>query len=305
LTPALPFQLVDAFAEQPFRGNRAGVVFDADGLTPQQMQRMALEVGASETAFLSRLNDLHRPPLLRWFTPTTEVDFCGHATLAAAHALHHAGRWQMPTPPDDATLMLACRPGRLTLSAEPLPRGGLMWWLDMPTPKLRPDNTNPVRTCKLLGITPDDLDPALPAMRTGDGDLIYLLRDWPVLMEMRPQFDELAAWCTRQQIRGICVATTQSLADTVDVHSRFFAPAVGVNEDPVTGSVHGPLAVYLVVNGLVGSAAGRSSLTCAQGCGDRTGLVRVITESTPAAYRVRLAGQCFTTIDGTLRVPDR
>ncbi len=82
-----PFHLVDAFAQQPYRGNPAGVVFDADALTDEQMRQIAAEIHASETAFLSRMRDLHRPMRLRWFTPATEVGFCGHATLAAAHAL--------------------------------------------------------------------------------------------------------------------------------------------------------------------------------------------------------------------------
>jgi len=307
MPPTLRFWLVDAFAEQPFRGNPAGVVFDADELAEDQMRRIAAEVRASETAFLSRANDLHRPTRIRWFTPTEEVGFCGHATLAAAHALHESGCLGGLLTRSAAALVLDSAAGALRLQVEPLPapHDVFVWWLQVPDPVLKPDHTNPLRTCELLGITVDDLDATLPAMRTRDDDVIYMVRSWQTLAELQPRYDEQAAWCRRCHIRGICVATTATLSPAVSVHSRFFAPAVGVNEDPVTGSVHGPLAVFLVVNGVVGSVAGRAALFCAQGRpGDRSGLVRALVEATPHGYRVQIGGQCFTTVSGEMRVPD-
>jgi PhzF family phenazine biosynthesis protein len=300
---SLPFFLVDAFAEQAFRGNPAGVVLDADKLTAGQMQHIAREVNASETSFVSRTRDLHRPPHIRWFAPASEVSFCGHATLAAAHALYERG--DLGTS-GSRTLELASAAGLLQLVREVLPEPEqMLWWLDLPQPVLRTDPTNLVRLAELLGTTPQEFDPALPTMRTGDADLICFVRSWPQLMELRPNFQELAAWCERQRLRGICVATTNTLSPTVNVHSRFFAPAVGVAEDPVTGSVHGPLAVYLVVNNLVPVATGRSGLFCAQGRpGDRSGLVRALVEATPDGYRARIGGLCHVTVRGEMRVPD-
>jgi PhzF family phenazine biosynthesis protein len=302
----LRFVVVDAFAEQPYRGNPAGVVFDADALSDDQMRHIAREINASETTFVSRANDLHRPLRLRWFTPQAEVHFCGHATLAAAHALVEAGlRANLFARPetmltfDTAAGLLQLRPENL-----PDPYKALIWWLQMPDPGLKPDNTNPMRTCELLGLSLDDLDPAWPAVRTRDEDLICFVQSWQTLMNVQPRFDELAEWSRRSGIRGFCVATTATLTPAVNVHSRFFAPAVGVNEDPVTGSVHGPLAAYLVANGAVGSAAGKSGLFCAQGRpGDRGGLIRALVEATPRGHRVTIGGQCFTTMSGELQVP--
>jgi PhzF family phenazine biosynthesis protein len=302
----LRFCLVDAFAEQPYRGNPAGVVFDADGLSPAQMQQIAGEINVSETVFITRANDLHRPTQIRWFTPRTEVSFCGHATLAAAHGLLEAGCLGDLLARPDASILFDSAAGPLRLQPERLPEPSerAIWWLEMPDPGLKPDHTNPIRTCELLGLTVEDLDPALPAMRTRDNDLIYMVRDWQTLMDMRPRLDELAEWSRRNAIRGFCVATTATLSDAVNVHSRFFAPAVGVNEDPVTGSVHGPLAAYLVANGLVGRAGNRSALFCAQGTSEgRGGLVRALVESMPQGYRVCIGGQCFTTLTGDLLVP--
>jgi trans-2,3-dihydro-3-hydroxyanthranilate isomerase len=302
----LPFRLVDAFAEQPYRGNPAGVVFEADALSDKQMQSIAREVNASETAFISQANDLHRPTRIRWFTPTAEVGFCGHATLASAHALHEAGCLAGLSGHPDATLILDSAAGQLLLQPEvlPEPHDRPIWWLQMPEPGFKPDNSNPIRTCELLGISVEDLDPTLPAVRTRDDDAIYFVREWQTLMEMQPRFDELAEWGRRCDIRGYCVATVATLADTINVHSRFFAPAVGINEDPVTGSVHGPLAAYLVAKRAVGSTGGRSGLFCAQGRpGDRSGLVRALVETTPQGYRVRIAGICHTTVTGEIRIP--
>lgn len=303
----LDFQLVDAFAEGTFRGNPAGVVLGADALNEVQMQLVAREVNASETAFVSRLNDLHRPMRLRWFTPTTEVDFCGHATLGAAHALWSAGALGDVAPGPQRGLAFETAAGELRLQAETIsaPDDTLIWWLEVPQPTLAPETSNPMKSCRLLGLTVDDLDASLPPMRTRDGDAIYIVKEWQTLMEMKPQFTELAAWSAQCGIRGFCVATTHTLSDVINVHSRFFAPAVGINEDPVTGSVHGPLAVFLVAHGLVGGARGRSALMCAQGQpGGRSGLVRALVESTPRGYRASVGGQCFTTVNGTIRVPE-
>jgi PhzF family phenazine biosynthesis protein len=306
VSETLQFRLVDAFAEGLYRGNRAGVVLDADGLEDGQLQLIAAEIGASETAFISRLSDLHRPPRLRWFTPSVEVGFCGHATIAAAQAMYESGLLVKTMARSEPSLAVDSRAGELVLYPEVLPEPDSrpMWWLEMPDPGLKPDNTNPVKMCELLGVTEPQLDASIPPMRTRDDDVIYLVDGVQTLFELQPRFEALGAWCRRVGIRGVCVATTATLSDSIDVQSRFFAPAVGVDEDPVTGSVHGPLAVLLVVNGLVGSAAGRSGLNCAQGRpGERSGLVRALVNATARGYRVRIGGLCFTTLRGELEPP--
>jgi len=305
MTTELPFRLVDAFTVRAYNGNPAGVVLGTDGLSDGQLQAIAREINASETAFLSRLNDLHRPPQLRWFTPTTEVDFCGHATLAAAHAL-----WEWAVLEPDAggatNVTLATRAGDLGITAEWLPDAAAapVWWLQMPPVTLTPERSNPVKLCQLLGLTPDELDDGLPLMRTQDRDTIAFIRDWNRLQQLQPRFDELGAWCERQQIRGVCVATTSTLSPAVHVHSRFFAPAVGINEDPVTGSVHGPLAALLVTAGAVPRAEDHAAIVCAQGLpGRRTGLLRAVVRGTADAYEISIGGQCQTTLAGNLHVP--
>jgi len=308
MSGTLQFRLVDAFAEQPFTGNTAGVVLDADALDEQQMQAVAREVNASETAFITEANDLHRPPRLRWFTPATEVGFCGHATLAAAHAWSELAGFRALLNKREAQVEFRSAAGQLRLWPEPAgaDRQTLIWWLQMPAPGLEPANTNPMKLTKLLGLTLADLEPAAPIMRTRDHDLIVLIRSWRALMEARPNFQELAAFSQRQSIRGVCVATRDTLDDFIHVVSRFFAPACGVPEDPVTGSVHGPLAALLTIHELVPRAGNRTALNCLQGQpGGRTGLVRALVERGPDGYRVSIGGICQTTIRGELRLPPR
>jgi trans-2,3-dihydro-3-hydroxyanthranilate isomerase len=303
----LVYRAVDAFAERPYQGNPAGVVLEADDLDDNQLQRIAQEVNLSETAFVSRLSDLHRPPVLRWFTPTTEVGFCGHATLAAAEALRETGYGERTLSRDEPYIRFDCAAGSLTLVPEwlnpPHDRAPL-WWLDMPAPDVRVDNTNPIKTCELLSLSESDLDPALPPMRTRDDDLIYFITSWQRLTELEPHFTDLDYWCRRNRIRGICVATTATLTPSIHVHSRFFAPAAGVPEDPVTGSVHGPLATLLVINGYVGTAKGHAAVTCMQGRpGERVGIVRALVRTTGNQYKVKIGGQCHCTVTGEITPP--
>ncbi|MBI5864087.1 MAG: PhzF family phenazine biosynthesis protein [Planctomycetes bacterium] len=230
------FRLVDAFAEKAYMGNPAGVVLDADGLSDAQAVAIAREVNASETAFIFGGNDLHRRPRIRWFTPTSEVGFCGHATLAAAHAWCDAHGTAYFRNLANGELTFDSRAGILALRPEALPArpNTPIWWLS-----------------------------------------------------------------------GWLVTTRESLTPSIDATSRFFAPAFGVPEDPVTGSVHGPLATLLVANEFVPMVGRKASLTCVQGQpGGRTGLVRVLVESTSESYSVHIGGVCHVIVRGEMLVPE-
>ncbi|MCG3125339.1 MAG: putative isomerase YddE [Phycisphaerae bacterium] len=330
MVESVRYWVVDSFAHAPYTGNPAGVVLEADGLDDRQMIAIAREINVSETAFVTNARGAGEMRL-RWFTPRCETGFCGHATLAAAHVAardgvtrsadvvsHTVGRSDLRFHTAAGVLELRFEsippagPGQLPLDAlispdEPFTtlQDGV-WWLSMPDPGLRPDHTNPMHTAQLLGISVDDFEPAVPIMRTRDDDLIIMIRNWQTLMEMRPSFAELGRWCEQHGIRGICVATRHTLTTSTDVHSRFFAPAAGIPEDPVTGSVHGPLAVMMVVNDNTPMSDGVASLNCMQGePGGRTGLVRVLVRRRERGYDVAIAGRCETTMSGLLRVPPR
>lgn len=344
----LPFCLIDAFAETPCEGNAAGVLLDADDLTDAQMQLIAREVNASETAFVTGLSDADRPLRIRWFTPACEVDFCGHATLAAAHAVAQRQSLAALLDRPDAAIEFHGRPGLLPLRPERLPDAGpgrpagaggaaaggaadsdaadsgaaaddagraqpaepaaperVVWWLGMPPPTWQRATVNPDKLLAALGLTRDQLDPRVPILFTRDADLVLFVRAWPSLQALRPDLDALDALCRRSGVRGVLVSTVGGVAGAVHVTSRFFAPAAGVAEDPVTGSAHGPLAAILVEHGLTPRDGDVAALHCVQGIpGGRTGVVRALVQGTrETGWQVLIGGRCHTTIAGEIVIP--
>lgn len=215
-----PCFTVDAFADAPFGGNPAAVCLLAAPKPVKWLQAVAAELNLSETAFVTPRRGGFG---LRWFTPTCEVDLCGHATLAAAHVLWSEGL----TPPTEA-IRFATRSGTLTAA-----RAGARIELDLPAGALRPAKAGKA-LAKALGATPVDVC-------KGGFDLLVQLRDERAVRGLQPDLAALAA----MPYRGVVV--TARAARGADFVSRCFYPAVGVPEDPVTGSAHCALAVYWAV----------------------------------------------------------
>ena len=210
---AVPCFQVDAFSHQPFKGNPAAVCLLEAAVGDAWMQSVAAEMNLAETAFVRRDGDLYS---LRWFTPEVEVDLCGHATLAAAHVL-----WTETAAPDDRPLRFQTRSGILVCR-----RAGDRIAMDFPS--LPADACEP--RPELL--TALGLSAAEWTGRTAFDDVV-VIHDPAELRAVRPDFRQLAA-VTR---RGVMV-TSISDDPQADFLSRFFAPRVGIDEDPVTGSAH-------------------------------------------------------------------
>lgn len=259
----IPITVVDAFTDQQFSGNPAAVCVLPEERSPQWMQSVAQEMNLSETAFLQRQADGFQ---LRWFTPVVEVDLCGHATLASAHALWEAGYLK-----SGQAARFHTRSG--LLSAE---RSGEWIQLDFPSRPAEPV-TPPDGLLRALGVTP---------RYVGKNQLDYLIEveGEEMVRQMRPDFRALAALATR----GIIV-TSQAASQTYDFVSRFFAPSAGVDEDPVTGSAHCCLGPFwkarLEKDEFVAYQASR-----------RGGVVRV----RMAEPRVLLSGKAVTVLRGEL-----
>jgi PhzF family phenazine biosynthesis protein len=236
---------VDAFTDQAFAGNPAGVCLLPDRQPDRWMLNLAREMNLSETAFLLAQNDGYS---LRWFTPKTEVSLCGHATLASAHVL-----WQERLVPEGEPIKFFTASGTLLVRST----AGLIE-MDFPARPVVPSDDN-IQINEALGVAP---------MFTGrypraKGD-VYLLRvaSAEVVKQIAPDFQALLGTSARTVI-----VTSTSPDPSFDFVSRFFAPAVGINEDPVTGSAHCYLAPYwgeiLQKNEMVGYQAS-----------ERTGIVR-------------------------------
>lgn len=256
---------VDAFADRIGTGNPAGVCLLEQSADPAWMQAIAREMNLSETAFVVPQRGGFG---LRWFTPRAEVDLCGHATLAAAHILHEEGCHGM-----DGPVRFFTKSG--TLSAETL--DGLIK-MDFPVVPEEPE-TAPAELFSALGIQP------CYAGRNRSDWLVELASERDI-RAMEPDFFSLA----RIPMRGVIV-TAQASTPGFDFVSRFFAPSVGINEDPVTGSAHCCLAPYWH------KKLGKNVMTGYQ-ASERGGVVGVRLE---VPGRVTITGKAVTVWKGSLK----
>jgi PhzF family phenazine biosynthesis protein len=261
---AVPIYLVDAFTDRPFTGNPAGVCFPEGVADERWMQQVASEMNQAETAFaIPRPDGSWR---LRWFTPTMEVDLCGHATLATAHTLWQIGRATVNKP-----ILFHTRSGILTCM-----QVGENIEMDFPSENVVADS-GPQELQLGLGVTPKFI---------GKNRMDYLveLADANDVVKMQPDMD----WLSHLPCRGVIVTAKSNRPDS-DFISRFFAPQSGVNEDPVTGSAHCALGPYWQ------SIIGRSDLIGYQ-ASRRGGFVKVKC----LGPRVLLGGKARTVVAGTL-----
>ncbi len=262
---------VDAFSDRPFGGNPAAVCVLPEAATESWMQQVAAEMNLSETAFLYPLgNGATAGYRLRWFTPTAEVDLCGHATLASAHVL-----WTEGHLPTTATARFQTRSGLLTATQAD---GWIT--LDFPSQPIDPISP-PVDLLQCLA--------GVPPVAVGKGawaEANYLVEvaSEAVVRSLQPN---LALMKTLPAM-GVIV-TALGTQPEVDFVSRYFAPAVGIDEDPVTGSAHCSLAPYWQAK------LGKTHFVAKQ-VSRREGLLRVQIEGD----RVLISGQAVTVLRGTL-----
>lgn len=316
------YQVVDAFSTGTFTGNAAAVLFDATGLSDERLAAIAAEFNLSETTFILPASSSHEPQernaldclrsgppyrlCFRWFTPTIEVGMCGHATLAAVHALVDSGRLPCSEDTGSVELTIETKSGVITAFVERWPGegGGKIYWLELIPPTLSPARIDRAELAPLLGLDPSAVEPELPLARSQDDDVLLFVRSAAELNGARPDFAALAALGARHKVRGFSLATTRTLTPSINVQSRFFAPNAGVNEDPVTGSVHGPLCAYLVKHGLVPLHEDTAGMVCVQGIpGGRTGLLYgLVRVRDDATMSVRIGGKAVTTMRGELLI---
>jgi PhzF family phenazine biosynthesis protein len=262
-TMPIPIYVADAFTDRPFAGNPAAVCLLPGPRDDAWMQQVAAEMNLAETAFLFPEGDGYR---LRWFTPTVEVDLCGHATLASAHVL-----WETGALPGTQAARFQTRSGLLTVERQ----GGEIT-MDFPAEPARPCPA-PEGLAEVLGVVPRFV---------GKNRLDYLVEvgSENMVRNLRPDIAKLAALGGR----GVIVTAAASTPG-FDFVSRFFAPCAGINEDPVTGSAHCCLGPFW------GERLGRAELRGYQASA-RGGAVGVRL----AGPRVHLRGRAVTVLRGEL-----
>ncbi len=260
-----PLIQVDAFADRPFAGNPAAICLLKGPAEEGWMQALAQEMNLSETAYVYPVEEGFN---LRWFTPVAEVDLCGHATLAAAHALWEAGRLA-----DDAPARFHTKSGLLTCT-----KAGDWIEMDFPAAPVK-SAAPPDELIEALGITP---------RYVGKTPFDYLIGadSAETVRALAPDFPLLV----RVETRGVIV-TARSDDPGYDFISRFFAPGHGIDEDPVTGSAHCALAPFW------GERLHKTELTAYQ-ASRRGGVVRCRLNGD----RVALSGQAVTVLKGEVGV---
>ncbi|SHL01520.1 phenazine biosynthesis protein PhzF family [Alicyclobacillus tolerans] len=246
----LEIWLVDAFTRQPFSGNPAGVVPLANGLTEEDMQKIAREINASETVFITTASNSQADLRLRYFTPTQEVDLCGHATIGSMVALAEQGRLsedilregrcKIETQVGVLSVSLYNEDGRYRAEMAQL------------SPQIKAvDDSLRDELAQALGLSVDKLSTEWPLAMcsTGLWDLFVPVSNLGDMAHMQPNLHQIAQICRALRVASLHVYCSKTIEDKHHFHCRDFSPAVGVPEDPATGTASGVLLGLLVSEG--------------------------------------------------------
>ncbi|WP_217638734.1 PhzF family phenazine biosynthesis isomerase [Frateuria terrea] len=288
---------IDAFTTTRYQGNPAGVVANADGLSVPHMQEIARELNNSETAFVlkptSDDHDLH----VRFFTPTSEVPVCGHATLAAHYVMALEGR-----PTGSYRQLTGAGVQRVRVSETD---NDYLVTIEQNQPvftsPLPPDVARDVLDA--LGVDFGAVDPRCPLqfVSTGHGKLLIGLRERKTLQQLAPDLGRLTALSEAAGTKGYFAFTLDTPGDDeAYTWGRMFAPAIGIAEDPVTGNANGPLGAYLVRHSLLAVESGfvryRARQAAANGRGGWMDVTVSAESGSPASVQIEgRAVMCFQT----------
>lgn len=284
---------IDSFTRTKFKGNPAGVVVNADGLSAAQMQVIARELNNSETAFLLQADDNSCDGVIRYFTPTTEVPICGHATIAAMYAK------AIEEGVEESILQMKTKVGVLPFEIQ---RNGddIKIWMTQGAIEIQPTLSAELQHDLLLslGLEYHDLDHSCPIQiaSTGHSKVMVGIKSRNRLNSLQPNLSQLASLSEIIGCNGYYVFTLESDNPDILCYGRMFAPAIGINEDPVTGNANGPLGAYLIHNDIVEAQAATFSFKGLQGEAiGREGIVEVsVSIQNKRPTLVKIAGEATT-----------
>lgn len=294
---------IDSFTKEKFTGNPAGVITNADGLTEQEMQKIARELNNSETAFIFSSNSNDYDVHVRFFTPTSEVPICGHATIAAHYARAIENGF--------ASSRIIQRTGAGILPVDIIKENG-DYKITMTQGKIEfgsiIDGTNRDELIKALNIK--DSDPLenyeIQIVSTGHSKVMIGIKSIEALNKLQPDYTALARLSRVIKCNGYYVFTTGSKDSDILIQGRMFAPAIGINEDPVTGNANGPLGAYLVHHNLVSHNNSLFRFKARQGEAiNRAGIIEVevkIENNEPA--EVKISGNAVIAFKSELTLND-
>ncbi len=296
---------VDAFTEIPFGGNPAGVVPDAAGLTARQMQQIARELNVSETAFIIKQKDELADFHVRFFTPTQEVDLCGHATIGAFFVLAKKGYIRG----DREIKVIKQKTGAGILPVE------IYFGIDevehiymtQAKPECVFSLENIGELAEIMGIKKEDIGlegmEAVPqGISTGLLDIIMPVKKLSTLKRIHPDWNALAAYSNRLGVIGVHAFSLETEEKDSTLACRNFAPAAGINEEAATGTSNGALGAYLIQNNII-PWNGVHTLVCEQGYYmDRPSKILVNLEGSKEDLVVKVGGKAVITLEGVMMV---
>jgi PhzF family phenazine biosynthesis protein len=239
---------IDSFTKEKLTGNPAGVITNADGLTDFEMQKIARELNNSETAFIFSSDSNEYDVHVRFFTPTREVPICGHATIAAHYAraiekglattrvYHKTGAGILPV-----DIVKENEDYKIIMTQGKIEFGSII------------DGMNKEELLAALKIKNSDLleNYEIQIVSTGHSKVMVGIKDIETLNALQPDYTALSELSSIIKCNGFYVFTVDPDHSDILIHGRMFAPAIGINEDPVTGNANGPLGAYLVHHNLV------------------------------------------------------
>lgn len=219
-------KIVKAFTTDPTQGNPAGVINDTFGLDNTQMQLIAKKVGVSECVFITDMHGIYK---LRYFSPTKEMDFCGHATIAAFHALRLK----------DSNIPFETRLGTKQIEIN----SDGIYWLHMGKLEQHYIVEDSSLIADLLGIKTEDIQ-MVQVYSVGVPKLLIRIPNLNTLFKLKPKYQEISDFCQSRGIKGFYPFTSETLLPDSTFHARQFNPLVGINEDPITGVAGAALGAW-------------------------------------------------------------
>jgi len=278
---------IDAFTNKPFCGNSAGVTF-GDGLTDEIKQKIAKEMNLAETAFLSNSGKANYR--LQWFTPSVEVDLCGHGTIASLHFLKEHSLIK-----NGQTITFDTKSGLLKCKME-----DDKYFMQIPLYNMEKFIDERDQILSALGISENNLDKDIPWILLENTNLYICIKSLEDLKNLSPDFKALIRISeTNNKIGGFALFTLETIEETSFTHSRYFVPFYGIDEDTVTGSVNGPLLPVLKYLNLITDEQMNQGLTFEQGdFMERTG--RVFVKFYPKENELYISGSAVTVIKGEI-----
>ena len=287
----LPLKTVDVFTTEPFKGNPVAVVLDAEGLSTAQMQRIASWTNLSETTFVVPVTKEGADYHVRIFTPGAELPFAGHPTIGTAHALLEAGR----VVARDGVLVQQCAAGLIKLTVEQ-PENRAPWIsFELPTPTFTALDAR--QSAQLEGTLRADLEVNVTPYLVDIGPrwVIAQLTSARAVLACEPDLQRMKAQDSKDRHTGVVIFGKHDVGSSTGIEVRAFAPAHGVNEDPVCGSGTGAVAAYLRHTRQL-DEFGRAFLASQGEMVGRAGVLRLSISD----EAVKVGGQAITCIDGSI-----